>query len=94
MYILKVDLPGGVVYFTGKKRIVQGVESPGLTDNPAEARQYEDKEEAAKYCKMLIRRYDMEFYMSVTEGSEQIEDPEKKVTLADFKEYNFRGRKN
>ncbi len=62
MYVLKLDFPTGVAYFTGKKKIVQGTEAPGLTDMLGQARLFETEEEAAKFCKMLIKKYDMEFY--------------------------------
>ena len=53
MYVLKIDLPTGIAYFTGKKKVVQGCESPGLTGNIEGARFFMDEEEAAKFCKML-----------------------------------------
>ena len=62
MYVLKIDFPTGIAYFTGKKKVVQGSESPGLTDMLGQARLFETEEEAAKFCKMLIKKYDMEFY--------------------------------
>lgn len=64
MYVLKIDFPTGIAYFTGKKKVVQGSESPGLTDEIAQARLFDTEDEAAKFCKMLIKRYDMEFYYS------------------------------
>ena len=64
MYVLKIDFPTGVAYFTGKKKVVQGCESPGLTDMLGQARLFETQEEAAKFCKMLIKKYDMEFYFT------------------------------
>ena len=68
MYVLKIDFPTGLAYFTGKKKVVQGTESPGLTDMLGQARLFETEEEAAKFCKMLIKRYDMEFYYSDLDG--------------------------
>lgn len=62
MYVLKIDFPTGIAYFTGKKKVVQGSESPGLTDMLGQARLFDTEEEAAKFCKMLIKKYDMEFY--------------------------------
>ena len=62
MYVLKIDFPTGLAYFTGKKKLVQGSESPGLTDSISQARIFDTEEEAAKFCKMLIKKYDMEFY--------------------------------
>ena len=62
MYVLKIDFPTGIAYFTGKKKLVQGSESPGLTDSIDQARIFDTEEEAAKFCKMLIKKYDMEFY--------------------------------
>lgn len=64
MFVLKVDLPTGVAYFTGKKRIVQDTESPGLTSEIGEAKFYDDPITAKKFCKMLISRYHMNFYYS------------------------------
>lgn len=64
MYIIKVDILGGTLYFTGKKQIVQGGEQPGLTQNIRAARLYEDPDKARAFCKMLIDRYDMDFYYS------------------------------
>ena len=62
MYVLKIDLPTGIAYFTGKKKVVQGCESPGLTGNIEGARFFMEEEEAAKFCRMLVKKYDMEFY--------------------------------
>jgi len=70
MYVLKIDLPTGIAYFTGKKKVVQGCESPGLTGNIEGARFFLEEEEAAKFCKMLVKKYDMEFYYSVEEKSQ------------------------
>lgn len=64
MFVLKIDLPTGTAYFTGKKKVVQGSESPGLTDLLSSAKLFESEEEAEKFCRMLIKRYDMEFYYS------------------------------
>lgn len=68
MYVLKIDLPTGIAYFTGKKKVVQGCESPGLTGDINSARYFIDEQEATKFCKMLVKKYDMEFYYSL-EGS-------------------------
>jgi len=70
MYVLKIDLPTGIAYFTGKKKVVQGCESPGLTGNIEGARFFMEEEEAAKFCKMLVKKYDMEFYYSLEEKKE------------------------
>ncbi|MCR5684917.1 MAG: hypothetical protein K6G81_05775, partial [Lachnospiraceae bacterium] len=70
MYVLKIDFPTGVAYFTGKKKLVQGSESPGLTDTLDQARIFDTEEEAAKFCKMLIKKYDMEFYYTDLEAAE------------------------
>ena len=69
MYVLKIDFPTGIAYFTGKKKVVQGTESPGLTDMLGQARLFETEEEAAKFCKMLIKKYDMEFYYTDMDGT-------------------------
>ena len=71
MYVLKIDLPTGIAYFTGKKKVVQGCESPGLTGNIEGARFFMEEEEAAKFCRMLVKKYDMEFYYSVEEKKEE-----------------------
>ena len=71
MYVLKIDLPTGIAYFTGKKKVVQGCESPGLTGNIEGARFFMEEEEAAKFCKMLVKKYDMEFYYSLEEKKEE-----------------------
>jgi hypothetical protein len=70
MYVLKIDLPTGIAYFTGKKKVVQGCESPGLTGNIEGARFFMEEEEAAKFCRMLVKKYDMEFYYSIEEKKE------------------------
>ena len=77
MYVLKIDLPTGIAYFTGKKKVVQGCESPGLTGNIEGARFFMEEEEAAKFCKMLVKKYDMEFYYSVEEKKEEAPAEEK-----------------
>ncbi|MBO5196915.1 MAG: hypothetical protein J6B85_00105 [Lachnospiraceae bacterium] len=64
MYIIKIDILGGSLYFTGKKQIIQGSEQPGLTQDIRQARQFEDPAKARAFCRMLIERYDMEFYYS------------------------------
>ncbi len=69
MYIIKIDLPTGTAYFTGKKRVTQGCESPGLADTEEGACTYETAEEATRMCKMLFRKFDMEFYYT-EEGAE------------------------
>ena len=86
MYVLKIDLPTGIAYFTGKKKVVQGCESPGLTGNIEGARFFMDEEEAAKFCKMLVKKYDMEFYYSVEEKKESapVEEDDKKEEDEDF----------
>ena len=77
MYVLKIDLPTGIAYFTGKKKVVQGCESPGLTGNIEGARFFMEEEEAAKFCRMLVKKYDMEFYYSIEEKKEAAPEPEK-----------------
>lgn len=72
MFVLKIDFPTGVAYFTGRKKIVQGSESPGLTGELSEAKHFEDEEEAKRYCKMLVKKYDMDFYYSAEEKPEVI----------------------
>ena len=76
MYVLKIDLPTGIAYFTGKKKVVQGCESPGLTGSIEGARFFMEEEEAAKFCRMLVKKYDMEFYYSVEEKKESSSEPE------------------
>lgn len=78
MYVLKIDLPTGIAYFTGKKKVVQGCESPGLTGNIEGARFFIEEEEAAKFCRMLVKKYDMEFYYSVEEKREPAPESEDK----------------
>lgn len=86
MYVLKIDFPAGVAYFTGKKRIVQGTESPGLTEMLGQARLFESEEEAQKYCKMLVRKYDMDFYYTdldaVPASTEDAEEQEFMLDLS------------
>ena len=77
MYVLKIDLPTGIAQFTGKKKVVQGCESPGLTGNIEGARFFLEEEEAAKFCRMLVKKYDMEFYYSVEEKKESAPVEEK-----------------
>ena len=72
MYVLKIDLPTGIAYFTGKKKVVQGCESPGLTGKIEGARFFTEEEEAAKFCRMLVKKYDMEFYYSIEEKKESV----------------------
>lgn len=86
MYVLKIDLPTGVAYFTGKKRIVQGTESPGLTDMLGQARLFETEEEAFKFCKMLIKRYDMEFYCTDMDGEDTSDVTADEEFLVDISE--------
>ena len=81
MYVLKIDFPTGIAYFTGKKKVVQGTESPGLTDMIDEARHFESEEEAAKFCKMLIKKYDMEFYYTDLEAAQESDNPEEDVNF-------------
>ena len=88
MYVLKIDLPTGIAYFTGKKKVVQGCESPGLTGNIEGARFFMEEEEAAKFCRMLVKKYDMEFYYSVedkkeNEAAETKEDEERFMSELD-----------
>ncbi len=73
LYIIKIDLPTGTAYFTGKKRVTQGCESPGLADTEEGACTYETAEEATRMCKMLFRKFDMEFYYT-EEGAETQQD--------------------
>ncbi len=75
MFVLKIDLPTGIAYFTGKKKVVQGCESPGLTGNIEGARFFTEEKEAAKFCKMLVKKYDMEFYYTL-EGNSALKEPE------------------
>lgn len=86
MYVLKIDFPAGVAYFTGKKRIVQGTESPGLTEMLGQARLFESEEEAQKYCRMLVRKYDMDFYYTdldaVPAQAENMEEQEFMLDLS------------
>ena len=77
MYVLKIDLPTGIAYFTGKKKVVQGCETPGLTGKIEGARFFMEEEEAAKFCKMLVKKYDMEFYYSLEEKKEEAPAEEK-----------------
>ena len=86
MYVLKIDFPTGIAYFTGKKRIVQGTESPGLTDILSQARLFETEEEAVKFCKMLIKRYDMEFYYTDMDGEDTSTAPADEEFLVDISE--------
>ena len=90
MYVLKIDLPTGIAYFTGKKKVVQGCESPGLTGNIEGARFFMEEEEAAKFCRMLVKKYDMEFYYSVEEkkeaAPEEVKDDEESFIAALDKE--------
>ena len=79
MYVLKIDFPTGIAYFTGKKKLVQGSESPGLTDSIEQARIFDTEEEAAKFCKMLIKKYDMEFYYTDLEAAQATEDADDEV---------------
>lgn len=76
MFVLKIDFPTGVAYFTGRKKIVQGSESPGLTGELSEAKHFEDEEEAKKYCKMLVKKYDMDFYYSAEDEPKVPDIPE------------------
>ena len=84
MYVLKIDFPTGVAYFTGKKKVVQGTESPGLTDMLGQARVFETEEEAAKFCKMLIKKYDMEFYYTDMDGTAEAPKTEEEEFIVDL----------
>ena len=84
MYVLKIDFPTGVAYFTGKKKVVQGCESPGLTDMLGQARLFETEEEAAKFCKMLIKKYDMEFYYTDMDGENSQPSSEEDEFMVDI----------
>ncbi len=84
MYVLKLDFPSGVAYFTGKKKVVQGTESPGLTDMLGQARVFETEEEAARFCRMLIKKYDMEFYYTDMDGKEPEEKTEEDEFMVDL----------
>ena len=84
MYVLKIDLPTGVAYFTGKKKVVQGTESPGLTDMLGQARIFETEEEAAKFCRMLIKKYDMEFYYTDMDGTAEAPKTEEEEFIVDL----------
>lgn len=65
MYIIKLDLEGmGTLYFTGKKKMIQEEEQPGLTVDLAEALVLESEEDASDICRKLIELYDMDFYFS------------------------------
>lgn len=70
MYVLKVDIPSGRAFFTGKKKVVQGCEFPGLTSDLDGAKVFETEDEAKKFCKMLIKKYDMDFYYSALDEAE------------------------
>ncbi len=86
MYVLKIDFPTGIAYFTGKKKVVQGTESPGLTDMLGQARLFETEEEAAKFCKMLIKKYDMEFYYTDMDGTAEASKSEEDEFIVDLTE--------
>ena len=86
MYVLKIDFPTGIAYFTGKKKVVQGTESPGLTDMLGQARLFETEEEAAKFCKMLIKKYDMEFYYTDMDGTAEEPKSEEDEFIVDLTE--------
>ena len=65
MYIIKLDLEGmGTLYFTGKKKLIQGEEQPGLAADLAEALVLESEEDAYDICRKLIELYEMDFYYS------------------------------
>ena len=65
MYIIKLDLEGmGTLYFTGKKKTIQGEEQPGLAADVAEALVLESEDDASDICRKLIELYDMDFYYS------------------------------
>lgn len=66
MYIIKLDLQDmGMLYFTGRKKIIQGEEQPGLTANLEEALVLESEEEASDICRKLIELFEMDFYYSI-----------------------------
>ena len=65
MYIIKLDLEGmGTLYFTGKKKMIQGEEQPGLAADLAEALVLDSEEDASDICRKLIELCDMDFYYS------------------------------
>ena len=65
MYIIKLDLQDmGTLFFTGKKKVIQGEEQPGLTADVEEALVLTSEEEASDMCKKLIELFDMDFYFS------------------------------
>ena len=65
MHIIKLDLQDmGTLFFTGKMKVIQGEEQPGLTDNADEAQVFETEEEASEICRKLIELYEMDFYYS------------------------------
>ncbi len=72
MYVIKVDILGGTLFFTGKKQIIQGGEQPGLTQDINQARIFGDPQKARAFCRMLIDRYDMDFYYSELPGNARV----------------------
>ena len=65
MYIIKLDLEGmGTLYFTGKKKMIQGEEQPGLAADLSEALVLDSEEDASDIYRKLIELYDMDFYYS------------------------------
>lgn len=68
MYIIKLDLQDmGTLYFTGRKKIIQGEEQPALSAEPEEAMVIESVEEASDICRKMIEIYEMDFYYSLAE---------------------------
>ena len=97
MFVLKIDLPTGIAYFTGKKKVVLGCESPGLTGNIEGARFFTEEKEAAKFCKMLVKKYDMEFYYTLEGKSAKPEpepEPEQEKNKDDDDDFIFQLDKN
>ncbi len=65
MYIIKLDLQDmGTLFFTGKRKVVQGEEQPGLTAEVEEAMVFDSEEEASDMCKKMIELFEMDFYYS------------------------------
>lgn len=65
MYIIKLDLQDmGTLFFTGKRKVIQGEEQPGLTADIEEALLVETEPEAEELCRKLIKLFDMDFYFS------------------------------
>jgi hypothetical protein len=65
MYIIKLDLQDmGTLYFTGRKKMIQGEEQPGLSAELEEALILDSEEEASDMCRKLIELFEMDFYYS------------------------------